>query len=265
MRTLTILMGAIVLIALADPAAAQREDTLLWAEMRGGMGFFNDIDPDPLERLATQLSSGRLEASGAFVRDVEFIDKNWEIPFDIRLGMRLGDTINAWFFYERLPYLLENNVFDDPDQPRGIDTVTLNVPGNVFGAGFDFRLGSEGYGNQILLGFGLGQINVRGDDEDISGVNNYEISGSGTFWEVQAMAEFEFTSEMSFLPFVSFRSATVVNPDVQVFPRGVAGVDNDPSYDEFEIDYTGVTIGLAVRFRVYPFDVIDDPDEEDWD
>ena len=266
MRSILPAAAALALALLPTAATAMEDDTLLWVEMRGGMGFFNDIDPDPVERLATQLSADR-QTAGGFFRKVEFVDKNWEIPFDVRVGMKLSDTLNAWVFYERLPYLLESQALDgDTSELVGrIDTVTLNIPGNVFGAGFDFRLGSEGYGNSILVGFGAGQISVRGDDEDFLGFNNYEISGSSVFWEVQAMAEFEFTTEMSFLPFVSFRSATVTNPDVAITPRGIAGVDNDPDYDDFEIDYTGVTVGLAVRFRIYPFDIVGDPDRADDD
>ena len=261
------LLVALACLLVAPNAVAQTEDTLLWVELRGGVGFFNDIDPDPLENLATELSSRRVGVNAGF-EPVEFVDKEWGFPFDVRLGMRLGDSVNAWLFYERLPYLLEND-FEGRTGPVRPDTDTLNIPANIFGAGFDFRLGSDDWGRQFILGFGAGRFEARGDDEDVQGFQNYEVSGSGLFWEVQAMAEIEFTTEMSFLPFVAFRAAKTSETDVIVFDPG-DGRPNPPAFEagtipDFEIDYTGVTIGLAVRFRVYPFDIVGDPDRSDDD
>ena len=261
----TILLAIAVLSAVGPTtASAQTEDTLLWVGMRGGMGFFNDIDPDPLEELATVLSSQR--GTVELFQPVEFRDKEWAFPFDVRLGMRVGELMNIWAFYERLPYLLENDVEPRPG-PIPLDTSTLNIPANVFGGGFDFRLGSDGWGRQVILGLGIGRFEARGDDEDVQGLANYEITASGRFWEVQAMAELAFTTELSFYPFVAFRSAKTDQTDVVLFQRPEARPDFPTAADipDFEIDYTGVTVGLSVRFRLYPFDIIGDPDRSDDD
>lgn len=266
-----LLLAALALGVAAPYAQAQTEDTLLWIGLRGGVGYFNDIDPDPLERLATELSSRRVPANSGY-EPVEFVDKEWAFPFDVRLGLKLSDSINAWAFYERLPYFLENDFATRSGPTIPPDTDTLNIPANVFGGGFDFRLGSEGYGRSILLGFGIGRFWARGDDEDVQGYQNYEITGSGRFWEVQAMAEIDFTTEMSFYPFIAFRAAKTDETDVSVFalpdrplPPAVDLDTGEVNAPPFEIDYTGVTIGLSVRFRVYPFDIIGDPDRGDDD
>lgn len=268
MRRILLATATLGLLALGVPTAqAQTDDTLLWVGLRGGVGFFNDIDPDPLEDLATELSARRV-ASNAGYEPVEFRDKEWGFPFDVRLGMRVSEFVNVWLFYERLPYLLENDFSNRTGASIPPDTDTLNIPANVFGAGLDFRLGSSGYGRSFILGFGAGRFEARGDDEDVQGLPNYEVSGSGLFWEVQAMAEIEFTSEMSFYPFISFRSATTSETDVVVFDlsdRPLPPAFENDTIPAFEIDYTGVTIGLSVRFRVYPFDVIGDPDRADDD
>jgi hypothetical protein len=257
MRSSLLALACALACALPTPAHAL-DDTLIWIGMRGGMGFYNDTDPDPLEELATRLSVGR--QTFEVTDDVEFYDKEWGIPFDVRVGFTVTETINAWFFYERLPYLLEADAPDRFATPGSNKTVSLNIPANVFGAGFDFRLGSEGYGNSLLLGFGAGRFESRGDDEDFSGLSNFEVAGSGVFWEVQAMAELEFTTELSFLPFVAFRSAVTRETSVAVNPRQDARPVPPGDIPEFEIDYTGVTVGMSVRFRVYPFDIIGDPD-----
>jgi len=257
-----LVLCAALVLAWSSTAHAQGEDTLLWVEMRGGMGFFNDIDPDPLEELATELSSRR--GSITTFEPVEFVDKEWAFPFDVRVGMRLGDSTNFWLFYERLPYLLEND-FESRTGPLRPDTATLNIPANVFGAGFDFRLGTEGYGKSIILGFGAGRFEAKGDDEDVQGLQNFAVNASGLFWEIQAMAEFQFTTEMSFLPFVAFRSAKTDEASARPFLRPDGRNLREYDIPEFGIDYTGVTVGLAVRFRVYPFDVVGDPDRGDDD
>lgn len=259
-RRLSLLVGLTVVV-LASNAHAQSDDTLFWVEMRGGIGFFNDIDPDPLEELATAMSSARIQP---IVEPVEFRDKEWGFPFDVRLGMRVGEFANAWIFYERLPYLLEND-FSTRTGPIRPDTETLNIPANVYGAGFDFRLGSRGYGRNLIMGFGVGRFQAEGDDEDVQGFQNFQVTGSGLFWEIQAMAEIEFTTEMSFLPFIAFRSATTDETDVRPFVRPDGLPLPSGPIPEFGIDYTGVTVGMSVRFRLYPFDVVGDPDRGDDD
>lgn len=248
-------LGLLGLIAAAQPARAA--DTLLWVGVRTGLMFYNEVDPDALEDLATALSVDRQSTSGT---RINFDEKGWEIPINLQLGWRINSSLNLWGFFQRMPYTLEGPL---PDRfPLPIDTVRLDAPANVFGGGLDFRLGSEGYGSSLLMGAAIGTFESSGGDQDIQGYRNFTIDASGFYWEVSLMAELDFSTELAFYPFVSFQGTSTDQVSATIVPRG-GGIINDVEIPPFDIDYMAITIGLSVRFRVYPFDTEGNPEEGD--
>lgn len=248
--------AALVLLVAAPADAAQ---TRVWIGVRSGLTFYNEIDNDSLEELATAMSIERYTTSGA---QINFDEKGWEIPFGLQLGLRLNDNLNVWGFFHRMPYTLEAPIPSGTFQPP-IDTIRLDAPANVFGGGLDFRLGSRGYGSTLLLSFALGTFQTGGGDQDVQRIRNFEIDASGVYWEVSLMAELDFTTELGFYPFIAFQSTSTSETSATLLPR--SGVDNTITPPPFDIDYTAVQIGLSVRFRVWPFDVEDDPDQGEFD
>jgi len=256
-RSLSLLLLASCLLL---PVRAHAEQTAIWASARTGLLFYNETDPDPLEQLASELSAQANDPTST--RRIEFEDKGWEIPLQLKLGLRLNSLINVYGLYERLPYVINSTAENSALAEHPGDTVRLDMPSNVWGLGADFRLGTEGYGNSMLLGFAAGRFFVEGDDQDANGFANYTIDGKGLFWEVSFAAEFDFTDEISFYPFVAFQSASTTDVDATyVKPTNIL---SPPVTPEFEVDYTGLTFGIEVRFRLYPWDdFVDEPIEEE--
>lgn len=243
-RALPLLVGVIALLWLGLPDA-RAEDTKVWIGVRTGAVFFNDSDPQPLEDLATALSVP--EGTG---RVVDFEDKPWEIPIGLRVGFVLSKSVNLYGMFERLPYLLETPVGSSPSgglTPPS-DTIRMEAPANLFGAGIDFRLGSDGYGESVLVGFAVGAFDVEGKDQDLTGIQNLYLEASGSFFEVTLATELEFTEELSFYPFGTYR---VMKTD----SSSARDTRSPEQFDipDFEIDYTGFTVGMEIRFRLYPW------------
>lgn len=251
-----LLLACAVLVGPGAALPAQAADTLLWVGVRGGLMYYNEVDPDDLEQLATALSGGR---EGIASAPINFDEKGWEIPFGLELGLRLGESMNLWGFFQRMPYTLEGPLPERSGSFRfPIDSVRLDLPANVFGGGLDFRLGSRGYGSSLLLGVELGVYEAEGGDQDIQGFRNFLLEASGTFWQVSLKAELDFSTELTFYPFLSFQGTSTNEAIATLIPR--AGVSNDVDIPRFDVDYMAVSIGLSVRFRVYPFDTEGDPE-----
>lgn len=251
-----LLLACGVLLGAGAAAPVLAADTLVWVGVRAGLMYYNEVDPDDLEQLATALSGDRELNPSA---PINFDEKGWEIPFGLELGLRLSDSINVWGFFQRMPYTLEGPLPETNGSFRfPIDSVRLDLPANVIGGGLDFRLGSRGYGSSLLLGVELGVFDAEGGDQDIQGFRNFLLEASGTFWQVSLKAELDFSSELTFYPFLSFQGTSTDEAVATLLPRG--GVSNDVDIPRFDVDYMAVTIGISVRFRVYPFDTEGDPE-----
>ena len=243
-RPIRIALGAVLLaLALAPPATA--EETRIWIGVRSGVIFYNDTDPQPLEDLATFLSDP--EAG----RAVDFEDKPWEIPIGLRVGARLNKSINLFALFERQPYLLEQS--DLPPRVSGglafsSESTRMEAPSNLFGGGIDFRLGSEGKGQSVLLGVSLGTFSIEGKDQDANGFQNLAIDGSGSFYEATIAVEYEFNEELSIYPFGAYRYMKTSSTSARDVRNPV-----ETDIPEFEIDFTGFTVGVEIRFRIYPW------------
>lgn len=238
------------------PARALAADTILWLSLGTGMTWYNEVDPDDLERLAT--AGSILPSNPTSGRTINFDDKGFEIPAVIQLGVRLTPNVNIWGMYQRLPYILDapipgiesgGTVTDPPD-----DTIRLRAPANVFGGGMDFRLGREGYASSMILSLGLGALSFSGQDEDVLAITNYTIAGDGLLYEASLMFEIDFARDLKFYPFVAFRYADIDNTTAQ-YVRNFAV---DPDLPDYRINYTGVTVGISARFKVWPFDAVDE-------
>ena len=259
LRSIVPLLTLVLCPGIGGVGPARAADTLLWVGVRSGLTFYNEVDPDDLERLATALSVDREPAPGP---PINFDEKSWEIPFGLELGVRLTPAINVWGFFQRMPYTLDAPL-PTGRFPRPIDTVRLDLPANAFGGGLDFRLGSRGYGNSLIMGFELGLFDAEGGDQDILGFRSFLLEASGVFWQVSLKAELDFSSELTFYPFLAFQGTSTDRLDAILIPR--AGVLNDVDIPPFDVDYMAVTLGISVRFRVYPFDTEGDPDRGESD
>lgn len=253
MRRLILLSCLTVLLL---PARALASDTILWLSLGTGLTWYNEIDPDELEALAT---AGSIRPnSPTSSREITFDDKGFEVPALVQLGVRLTPNVNVWGMYQRLPYILDGPIpgldaGGSPSNPPD-DTIRLRAPANVFGGGMDFRFGDEGAFNSLIFSLGLGALSFDGHDEDVLGITNYTIAGSGLLYEAQLMFEIDFARDLKFYPFVSFRYANISDTEAQY----VRNVTLDPALPEYSIDYTGVTVGITARFKVWPFDASDD-------
>ncbi len=248
---------AIGLLTTGLPPGTQRnaraDDSSLWLSVRSGGMFYNVTDPDDLESLATVFSIRTNEGIGTS-REVQFEDKGWEIPLTLRLGLDTG-AFAIYGMYERLPYILDNSADRSQLFAHPNETLRLDLPANLWGGGVDFRLGEEGYGAGLRLGLAAGTVRVNGDDLSSNGRTNFTVEGTGFFWEISLAAELEFTDEIRFQPFFAYRSAVVDAVDA-TFVRSATTLQAPP----FEIDYTGVLLGVEARFQLYPWDPPRDPD-----
>jgi hypothetical protein len=243
------------LLLLLLPARVQAAETILWLSIGTGLTWYNEIDPDELEALAT--AGSILPTNPSSTRQINFDDKGFEVPALVQLGWRITPHVNLWGMYQRLPYILEGPTpgidsggtpTDPPD-----DSVLLRAPANVFGGGMDFRLGRQGYFSSLILSLGLGAISFEGEDEDVLGLTNFVFSGSGLMYEASVMFEIDFARDLKFYPFIAFRYSDISDTEAR-YVRTAA----NPELPEFSMKYTGITIGITARFKVWPFDPVDD-------
>jgi hypothetical protein len=244
-------VAAAVLLCFRPAAAVAQESsgTKFWLGVRAGGAFFANKDPNDLEDLSTALSA---PTPG---QRTEFRDKGWEVPFGARLGLEFQDKLRVYALYERLPYLLER----DTSSPVTLtnpttESIRLDAPANIFGGGFDLELTDAVYGQSLVVGFAAGHLSMEGRDQDVTYQSNYVIDGTGRYLEVSLAAEYEFNSEVKFLPFIALRLAKATTTRYQLARR----LTGQTTPGEFEIDYTGITIGLEGRFQLWPWGSTDD-------
>lgn len=253
MRRLVLLL---CLSALLLPAAAHAQDTVLWLSIGSGFTFYNTIDPDELEDLAT--AGSILPNNPTSTRKINFDDKGFEIPAIIQLGLRLTPNVNVWAMYQRLPYILDGPIpgadaGGSPSNPPD-DTIRLRAPANVFGGGMDFRLARSGYFKSMILSLGLGAISMQGQDQDVVSITNFTIAGNGLLYEAQLLFEIDFGKDLKFYPFLGFRYSQMTNTTSE-YVRNPA---LNPPLPDYSVSYTGVTFGISIRFKVWPFDSVDE-------
>lgn len=243
------------MLALLLPARAGANDSYLWLSIGTGLTWYNEIDPDDLERLAT--AGSILPNNPTSSREIAFDDKGFEVPALVQLGWRVTPDVNIWAMYQRLPYILEAPIpgldaggspTDPPD-----DSILLRGPANVFGGGMDFRLGRDGYFSSLILSLGMGVIRVNGEDEDVLGITNFEFSGNGLIYEGSLMFEIDFARDLKFYPFLAFRYSEISDTQADY-----VRTDNNPALPDFSLQYTGITVGITARFKVWPFDPVSD-------
>lgn len=243
------------LLALLLPTCAGANDSFLWLSIGTGLTWYNEIDPDELEALAT--AGSILPTNPSSTREISFEDKGFEVPALVQLGWRITPDVNLWGMYQRLPYILQAPIpglepGDNPSDPPD-DTILLRAPANVFGGGMDFRLGRSGYFSSLILSFGLGAISFEGEDEDVLGITNFIFSGTGIIYEGSLMFEIDFARDLKFYPFLAFRYSDISDTDAE-YVRTAA----NPVLPDFSMQYTGITVGITARFKVWPFDPVDD-------
>jgi len=244
------------LSALLLPAAAYAQGTMLWLSIGTGLTWYNEIDPDELEALAT--AGSILPTNPSSTRQISFDDKGFEIPALVQLGVRLTPNVNIWAMYQRLPYILDGPIpgpdaGGSPSNPPH-DTIRLRAPANVFGGGMDFRLGRSGYFESMILSVGLGAISMQGQDEDVVTRTNFTIAGDGLLYEAQLLFEVDFGKDLKFYPFLAFRYSRVTNTTAEY----VYDPSLNPALPEYGISYTGITVGISARFKIWPFDSVDE-------
>jgi hypothetical protein len=254
MRRLILFSCLAALLGPAGPAAA--DETVIWLGIGTGLTWYNEIDPDDLEELATAGSIRSVDPTST--RRINFDDKGFEVPVLVQMGLRLTPNVNLWGMYQRLPYILDGPIpglesggtpSDPPD-----DSIRLRVPANVFGGGMDFRLGRDGAMKSLILSVGLGALSFEGKDEDVLQITNFTMSGRGILYEAQLMFEVDFARDLKFYPFVAFRYAEITDTDAEYVRSAVL----NPSLPEYAMSYTGITVGISARFKVWPFDPVDD-------
>ncbi len=253
MRRLVLLL---CMSALLLPTVAHAQDTLIWLSIGTGITWYNEIDPDELEALAT---AGSIRpTSPSSTRQIAFDDKSFEIPVIVQLGWRVTSSVNLWGMYQRLPYILDAPIpgpdaGGSPSNPPD-DTIRLRAPANVFGGGMDFRLGRSGYFESMILSLGLGAISMQGQDQDVISITNFTVAGDGLLYEAQLLFEIDFARDLKFYPFLSFRYSRVKNTTAEY----VRNRTLTPPLPDYSISYTGVTVGITVRFKIWPFDSVDE-------
>ncbi|RKZ05788.1 hypothetical protein DRQ53_07425 [bacterium] len=243
-------------LALLAPSGATAKETLLWLSIGTGLTWYNEIDPDELEVLAT--AGSILPNNPTSGRTINFDEKSFEIPALVQFGIRINENVNLWAMYQRLPYLLDAPIpgpdaGGSPSNPPD-DTIRLRAPANVFGGGMDFRLGRDGYFESMILSLGLGQISFTGQDEDVITLTNFTVDGKGLMYEAQLMFEVDFARDLKFYPFLAFRYADVDNTNAEY----IRDPSINPALPSYSINYTGVTVGITARFKLWPFDSVDD-------
>jgi len=242
-------------LALLLPARVAASDTILWLSIGTGLTWYNEIDPDDLENLAT--AGSILPTNPTATRRINFDDKGFEVPALVQVGFRITPSVNIWGMYQRLPYILQApipglDVGGSPTDPPD-DTILLRAPANVFGGGMDFRLGREGYFESVIFSFGVGAIRVDGEDEDVLGITNFEFTGRGLMYEAALMFEIDFAKDLKFYPFMAFRYSDINDTEAEYVRTAL-----EPDLPEFSMKYTGITLGMTARFKVWPFDPVSD-------
>jgi hypothetical protein len=251
MRKLILLCTLVALL----PARAGANDQFLWLSIGTGLTWYNEIDPDDLERLAT--AGSILPTNPSSTRQITFDDKGFEVPALLQLGWKISSGVNLWAMYQRLPYILQAptpglDAGGTPTNPPN-DTVLLRAPANVFGGGMDFRMGKGGYFNSLILSLGLGSISFNGEDEDVLGITNFTISGTGVMYEASVMFEIDFARDLKFYPFLAFRYSDISDTNAKY-----VRTSSNLQLPAYSMQYTGITIGISARFKVWPFDPVDD-------
>ncbi len=237
------------LMALALPSSAEEESgTKFWFGVRAGGGFFAKTDPDQIEALSTSLSS---PIAG---QRIEFDRKGWEVPFGARLGFQFRDWIRVFGLFERLPYILERDPSDTGSLIPPTESVRLSLGANVLGGGVDFVLADAAYGQSLIFGISGGYLWAEGSDRDVLFNRNFSVKGTGTYFELSLAGEYEFNDEVTFLPFVAVRVAKATDTSFSLSRI----LDRQTTPEPFEIDYTGVTIGIEGRFQLWPWGESDD-------
>lgn len=223
------------------PSVAHAEFQM-WLNARFGAQFFSHSRFVQLEELSEVMS----ETSES--RRVEFEDKIWEIPLGVRLGFQGNDRIQAYLVYERQPFVLQQeppSLDDLLNNPR--ETDRLDASANLWGVGLDVKA-FDGLGQSLRLGVSGGYLDMKGRDKDLAGIRNFEIEGTGYFFDVYLMSDHEFTDEIRLLPFVAVRLAKTTETTVKD-TRLPEALDIPP----YDIDYASVIVGISARFRLYPF------------
>ena len=242
--------------ALLLPTVVHAQQTMFWLSSGTGITWYNEIDPDELEALAT--AGSILPTSPSSTRQIAFDDKSFEIPVLLQLGWRVTSDVNLWGMYQRLPYLLDAPIpgadaGGNPSNPPH-DTIRLRAPANVVGGGMDFRLGRSGYFESMMLSLGLGIVSMRGQDQDVVSLTNFTIAGDGLFYEAQLLFEVDFARDLKFYPYLAFRYSRLTNTSA-VYVRDQS---LSPKLPEFTVNYTGIAVGITIRFKIWPFDSVDD-------
>jgi hypothetical protein len=253
MRRLALLL---CMSALILPTVARAQDTMLWLSIGTGFTFYNEVDPDELEALAT--AGSILPSSPSSTRQITFDDKGFEIPVLVQLGVRLTQNVNVWGMYQRLPYILDGPIpgadaGGSPSNPPD-DSIRLRAPANVFGGGMDFRLGRSGYFESMILSLGLGSISMQGQDQDVVSITNFAIAGDGLLYEAQLLFEIDFGKDLKFYPFLAFRYSEVTNTTSEYVRNRTVS----QALPEYGVRYTGITVGISARFKIWPFDSVDE-------
>lgn len=231
------------LLATTAASADESSQTKVWLGVRAGAGFFSNSDPDQLESLSTALSD---PVAG---QRTEFDQKGWEVPFGVRLGVEFRDWIRAYGMYERIPYVLLRDPSDTGGLTPPTESVRLEAPANVFGGGLDFVLADAAYGQSLIFGISGGYLQMNGRDQDVLYTRNYVIEGTGSYFEVMLAGEYEFNDEVTFLPYIAVRVAKATDTSYRLSRI----LDNQTTPDPFEVDYSGITVGLEGRFQFWPW------------
>jgi hypothetical protein len=248
---LGLLLGSEALVP--SPVCAQQgPGTKLWFGFRAGGGFFANTDPDQLEGLSTALSA---PIPG---QQVEFDPKSWEVPFGVRLGLEFNEFVRVYGMFERIPYLLERDPSDTGALQPPTESIRLEASANVFGGGLDVVLADAAYGQSLIFGIAGGYLEMEGRDQDVLFARNFIMEGTGSYFELWLGAEYEFNDEVTFLPYISVRVAKATDTSYRLSRL----LDGQTVPEPFEVDYTGITIGLEGRFQLWPWGEDDEGDRD---
>ncbi|HEX9640009.1 MAG TPA: hypothetical protein VGB13_01705 [Candidatus Krumholzibacteria bacterium] len=227
-------------------ASALPDETQIWVSLRGSLHVFSGRDLGDLEALAFEYSNPYQD------RPIDFGSKPWEITFGVRLGFVLNPAWSIQFVYEREPYLLDADAAQlqirDLTDPRS-DTIRLEAGANLLGFGLDYALLS-GYSNTIRVGVVSGLLTMAGNDQDVTGSQNFKLSGESYFADLYIGIDYEFNDELSFHPYAQYRYGRVKDPAVLDVRFPLETFD-----DSFSFDYSGYQLGIELRVKAYPFGV----------
>ena len=78
-------------------------------------------------------------------------------------------------------------------------------------------------------------------------VGQYPIASGSIMFEI------DFARDLKFYPFLAFRYSEITDTEAE-YVRTL----NNPELPDFSMQYTGITVGITARFKVWPFDPVDD-------